>query len=90
MVSFFKASKNCFLMISKGEYWVSHKKYFCKYCEIFIADDAPSRSQHENGLRHQGNKERYIKNLYKTGEKKKRDEEEEKREMARIEQVCTL
>ncbi|KIM30515.1 hypothetical protein M408DRAFT_328088 [Serendipita vermifera MAFF 305830] len=71
-----------------SEYWVSHKKYYCKYCEIYIADDAPSRSQHENGLRHQGNKERFIRNLYKTGEKKKRDDEEEKREIARIEQAA--
>ncbi|EJD52796.1 hypothetical protein AURDEDRAFT_111346 [Auricularia subglabra TFB-10046 SS5] len=68
-----------------SEYWVSKKKYFCKYCEIYIADDAPSRSQHENGLRHQGNKERYVRNLYKTAERKKRDDEEEKREMKRIE-----
>lgn len=67
-----------------SEYWVSKKKYFCKYCEIYIADDAPSRNQHENGLRHQGNKERYVRNLYKTAERKKRDDEEEKREMIRI------
>lgn len=79
---------NVVLNTGQSEYWVSNKKYWCKYCEIYIADDAPSRSQHENGLRHQGSKERYIKNLYKTGEKKKREEEEEKREMARIDQVC--
>jgi len=72
---------------SQSEYWVSHKKYWCKYCDIFIADDAPSRAQHENGLRHQGNKERFIRNLYKTGQKRKQDEDEEKREVARIEQV---
>jgi U1 zinc finger len=71
----------------QSEYWVSHKKYWCKYCEVFIADDAPSRTQHENGLRHQGNKERFIRNLYKTGQQKKQDEDEEKREVARIEQV---
>ena len=71
----------------QSEYWVSHKKYWCKYCEIFIADDAPSRTQHENGLRHQGNKERFIRNLYKTGQKRKQDQDEETREMARIDQV---
>ncbi|CAG7854620.1 SubName: Full=Uncharacterized protein {ECO:0000313/EMBL:CCA68638.1} [Serendipita indica DSM 11827] len=68
-----------------SEYWVSNKKYFCKYCEIFIADDAPSRTQHENGLRHKGKKEQFIRNLYKSGEKKKREQEEERKEMARIE-----
>jgi ribosomal protein L15E len=70
-----------------SEYWVSKKKYYCKYCEIYIADDAPSRQQHENGLRHKGNKERFVRGLYKASEKKKHDLEEEKREMARVEQV---
>ncbi|KZV63364.1 hypothetical protein PENSPDRAFT_678016 [Peniophora sp. CONT] len=70
------------------EFWVSQKQYFCKYCEIFIRDDAPSRRQHESGLRHQGNKERYVRNIYKQGEKKKKDEAEEKREIARIEQAA--
>ncbi|KAJ3931270.1 MAG: hypothetical protein NXY57DRAFT_235975 [Lentinula lateritia] len=68
-----------------SEYWISKKKYFCKYCEIYIADDAPSRQHHENGLRHQGNRERYIRGIYKDGEKKGREREEEKREMGRVE-----
>lgn len=70
-----------------SEYWVSHKKYFCKYCNIYIADDKPSRTQHETGLRHKGNVERFVRGLYKAGEKRKQDLEEEKREMARIERV---
>jgi WW domain-binding protein 4 len=70
-----------------SEYWVSKKRYFCKYCEIYIADDVPSRQQHENGLRHQGNRERFIRNIYKASEKKKKDLEEEKKELARIDQV---
>jgi len=73
-----------------SEYWVSHKKYFCRYCEIYIADDVPSRQQHENGLRHKGNTERFIRGLYKAGEKRKKDLEEEKREMARVEKVSML
>ncbi|KAJ3556246.1 hypothetical protein NM688_g2129 [Phlebia brevispora] len=71
-----------------SEYWVSHKKYFCKYCNIYIADDAPSRRQHEGGLRHKGNVERFVRDLYKTGERRKHDLEEEKREMARIERAA--
>ena len=73
-----------------SEYWVSHKKYLCKYCNIYIADDAPSRVQHESGLRHKGNVERFVRNLYKTGEKRKQDLEEEKREMARVEKVSRV
>ncbi|EJD03320.1 uncharacterized protein FOMMEDRAFT_55883, partial [Fomitiporia mediterranea MF3/22] len=68
-----------------SEYWVSHKKYFCKYCETYITDDAPSKRQHESGLRHKGNRERFVRNLYKQGERRNKDLEEERREMARIE-----
>ncbi|GLB37686.1 putative U1 zinc finger [Lyophyllum shimeji] len=71
-----------------SEYWVSKKKYFCKYCEIYIADDAPSRQQHENGLRHKGNLERFIRGIYKTSEKRRKDLEEEKRDMARVDQAA--
>ncbi|KAG8956165.1 hypothetical protein FRC04_004240 [Tulasnella sp. 424] len=67
-----------------SDYWVSKKKYFCKYCDIFIADDAPSRKQHEDGLRHKGNKDRFIRDLYKHGEKKKKEKAEEDREMKSI------
>ncbi|PSR76510.1 hypothetical protein PHLCEN_2v8413 [Hermanssonia centrifuga] len=71
-----------------SEYWVSHKKYFCKYCNIYIADDAPSRNHHEGGMRHKGNVERFVRGLYKSGEKRKQDLEEEKREMAHIEKAA--
>lgn len=71
-----------------SEYWVSNKKYYCTYCKIYIADDAPSRKQHETGLRHQGNKERFVRGLYKTSEKRKHDLDEEKREMVRIDQAA--
>ncbi|KAG1775427.1 hypothetical protein EV702DRAFT_973203 [Suillus placidus] len=67
-----------------SEYWVSHKRYHCKYCNIFIADDVPSRQHHENGMRHKGNVERFVRGLYKAGEKAVKDRDEEKREMERI------
>ncbi|KAH9036723.1 hypothetical protein EDB83DRAFT_2543534 [Lactarius deliciosus] len=71
-----------------SEYWVSKKRYFCKYCDTYIADDVPSRQHHENGLRHKGNVERFVRGLYKAGEKQKKDAEEEKREMMRIERAA--
>ena len=70
-----------------SEYWVSKKRYFCKYCDVYIADDVPSRQHHENGLRHKGNVDRFVRGLYKEGVKRKKDADEEKREMMRIEQV---
>ncbi|KAH9993245.1 hypothetical protein BJV77DRAFT_910040, partial [Russula vinacea] len=72
-----------------SEYWVSKKRYFCKYCEVYIADDVPSRQHHENGLRHKGNVDRFVRGLYKVGEKRKKDADEEKREMMRIEQAAS-
>ena len=71
-----------------SEFWVSKKRYFCKYCDTYIADDVPSRQHHENGFRHKGNVERFVRGLYKAGEKQKKDADEEKREMMRIERVC--
>ncbi|KAI0295838.1 hypothetical protein B0F90DRAFT_1811407 [Multifurca ochricompacta] len=61
-----------------SEYWVSKKRYFCKYCDVYISDDVPSRQHHENGLRHKGNVDRFVRGLYKAGEKRKKDAEEEK------------
>jgi len=55
-----------------SEFWISKKNIFCKYCDIYIADDAPSRTHHENGMRHQGNKERFVKGYTKLERKRRR------------------
>ncbi|GAA5868536.1 hypothetical protein JCM8547_003178 [Rhodosporidiobolus lusitaniae] len=68
-----------------SDYWVSRDKYFCKYCKIYISDDKPSRTHHETGLRHKGNYERYIRDIYKKGITEKKEAREEKAEIARIE-----
>ncbi|KAJ7368959.1 hypothetical protein DFH08DRAFT_677067, partial [Mycena albidolilacea] len=41
---------------------------------IDIADDAPSRQQHESSLSHKRNRERFVRSIYKAGpgEKMKR------------------
>jgi len=74
-----------FLLMS--EYWVSRKKWTCKYCDVTINDDVPSRQQHENGLRHKGNVERSLRQAYKKSERDRRDESHAKREMEKIERV---
>ncbi|PCH43356.1 hypothetical protein WOLCODRAFT_153407 [Wolfiporia cocos MD-104 SS10] len=43
--------------------------------------------EHEGDLRHKGNVERSVSGLYKEDERRKYDREEERREMARVEQV---
>lgn len=66
---------------------MSKKQYWCKYCNIWVRDDAPSRRLHETGLKHQGQKERFIRDLYKGGERAKKEKEAEARQYARIEAV---
>ena len=70
-----------------SEYWVSRKKWTCKYCDVTINDDVPSRQQHENGLRHKGNVERSLRQAYKKSERDQREERDAKREMGKIERV---
>ena len=78
-------------------------RYFCTYvcliwpclgnayarlqCKIYIADDKPSRSQHENGLKHKGNVDRYVREVYKKGETNKKDKADEAAELARVNNV---
>lgn len=56
-------------------------------CKIYIADDKPSRSQHENGLKHKGNVDRYVREVYKKGETNKKDKADEAAELARVNNV---
>ncbi|KAK9897062.1 hypothetical protein P389DRAFT_178799 [Cystobasidium minutum MCA 4210] len=67
-----------------SEYWVSQGKFYCKYCKVYIADDKPSRSHHDSGFRHKGNLERYIREIYKKGNKQEREKAEEARQIAAI------
>ena len=46
-----------------------------------------SRILHETGLKHKGNYERFIRDIYKRGERDQKDKAEEAREIARIEAV---
>lgn len=49
-----------------------------------------SRTHHETGLRHKGNYERYIRDIYKKGITEKKDKRDEAREIERIEAVRPL
>lgn len=70
-----------------ADYWVSTRRWTCKYCDITINDDLPSRRQHEEGLRHKNNVQRALRDVYKRQEREAREKEEAKREMIRIERV---
>ncbi|KAH9460080.1 hypothetical protein Pst134EB_008283 [Puccinia striiformis f. sp. tritici] len=72
------------------EFWVSKQSYFCKYCDIFIRDDKPSRAQHENGLRHKGNLERYIRDIYKKEDRAQKERADEASQVSKIERAAQI
>ena len=70
-----------------ADVWISRKRWTCKYCNVTINDDVPSRKHHENGMRHKGNVERALANLHKQNETRRRDEEQSRKQMASIDAV---
>lgn len=46
-----------------------------------------SRLHHETGMRHKGNLERYIRDIYKKGQQKEKDKADEAKELSAIEAV---
>lgn len=72
------------------EYWVSKQSYLCKYCDIYIRDDAPSKAQHENGLRHKGNLERYIRDIYKKEDRLQKERADEAQQVFKINEAARL
>lgn len=48
-----------------ADVWISRPRLTCKYCNVTINDDVPSRRHHENGARHKQNVERSLKELYR-------------------------
>ncbi|KAI8833497.1 hypothetical protein BJ741DRAFT_612256 [Chytriomyces cf. hyalinus JEL632] len=67
------------------ERWVSNKKYFCQYCKIFLADNRQTRNLHESGLKHKGNVERYLGEVRKKDDEKKRTDEYTRRILEGVE-----
>ena len=70
-----------------ADVWIGRKRWTCKYCNVTINDDIPSRQHHESGQRHKNKVERSLRGLYKENSEKRREEERAAREMALIERV---
>ncbi|EST06418.1 Zinc finger, U1-C type [Kalmanozyma brasiliensis GHG001] len=68
-----------------ADVWISRKRWTCKYCDVTINDDLPSRRHHESGGRHKQNVRQALEELYRKGEQERKDAEDTKKEMARIE-----
>ncbi|PWN37461.1 uncharacterized protein FA14DRAFT_159507 [Meira miltonrushii] len=70
--------------------WIARPRWTCSYCNITINDDVPSRTQHENGLRHKGNVERSLREAYKKSERERIQEREAKKSMQEIERLANI
>ncbi|KAH8926200.1 hypothetical protein BT69DRAFT_1200959, partial [Atractiella rhizophila] len=70
------------------DYWVSKGNYWCKarHCH-FLTDDAPSRQQHESGLKHKERQRTFVNRQYKEAEHREREKANEARAIASINQV---
>lgn len=71
-----------------ADVWISRKRWTCKYCDVTINDDLPSRRHHETGLRHKQNKQKALQELYRKSEQERKDAEHTKKEMERIEALA--
>ena len=70
-----------------ADVWISRKRWTCKYCNVTINDDVPSRRHHENGMRHKNNVARALRSLHQENDLKKRNELAAAQQLARIEKV---
>lgn len=71
-----------------ADVWISRKRWTCKYCDVTINDDLPSRRHHETGVRHKQNVRNALADLYRKGEQERKDAEHMQKEMARIEALA--
>lgn len=56
-----------------SEFWVSGKRNFCKFCRIFVYDNASSRSQHESHPAHKNAVQRFVRQIEQKSLKEAKD-----------------
>eukprot|EP00871_Galdieria_phlegrea_P000950 jgi/Galph1/1856/GphlegSOOS_G537.1 len=71
-----------------ADYWVSQPRYYCQYCNTWIADNKIQRQQHENGFRHKNNVQNYLKNAHRENQRKKKESRDVEKEIRRIEEAA--
>ncbi|CAB4445659.1 unnamed protein product [Rhizophagus irregularis] len=76
------------MSLQLSEYWVSQQKHWCQYCRIYIADNKPSRTMHEQGKKHKENVEKFLRNIRRKDHENRKEEEKTRRELERIERAA--
>jgi WW domain-binding protein 4 len=71
-----------------SEYWVSQAKHYCKICNVWIADNKPSRQFHENGAKHKEKVETQMRNKRDEKLHGARSEAELRKQLAEIDKAA--
>ncbi|RIB02474.1 hypothetical protein C2G38_2149988 [Gigaspora rosea] len=71
-----------------SEFWISQQKHWCQYCRIYIADNKPSRTMHEQGKKHRENHEKFLRDIYRKEHENRKEAAKTKRELERIEKAA--
>ncbi|KZF18843.1 hypothetical protein L228DRAFT_54333 [Xylona heveae TC161] len=67
-----------------SEYWKSTPRYWCKHCKIYVRDTKFERQQHDATGRHQGNLNRFLRDLHKNNDRAEREKQRAKDEVERL------
>ena len=59
-------------------------KYWCKHCKAFVKDTKLEKTNHEATPRHQGNLQRFLRQLYHGQEREEREKQRAKEEVDRL------
>ena len=59
-------------------------KFWCKHCKIFVRDTKLEKQNHEATPKHQGNLQRFLRDLHRGHERDERDAKRAKDEVARL------
>ena len=71
-----------------SEYWVSQAKHYCKYCNTWIADNKPCRTNHDNSVKHKQNFDKFLKDKKEKTLHGQQNERELKKQMLDIEKAA--
>ncbi|KAI8814163.1 hypothetical protein BJ742DRAFT_325748 [Cladochytrium replicatum] len=71
-----------------SEYWVSGKKYYCRYCKIYVTDNKPSRQHHENGKKHRDLEQAFLREVTRRQGDKERESKEAQKLLAQIDRAA--
>ncbi|KAL9100250.1 MAG: hypothetical protein Q9163_004357 [Psora crenata] len=67
-----------------SEYWKSTPKYWCKHCKTFVKDTKLEKNNHEATPKHQGNLQRFLRQLHQGHEREDREKQRARDEVDRL------